>query len=80
MTPQWLGLILCDFRGVRPAGCPSGVRPVPGPAVLSGILASLAGLAGLAGLAWPGLAGLRDALASRSFPLLPVRVSAANLR
>ena len=32
---------------VRPA-----VRPVPGPAVLSGLLASLAGLAGLAGLAW----------------------------
>ena len=49
---QWLGLILCDFPGVRLSVRLSGVRPVPGPAVLSGLLASLAGLAGLAGLAW----------------------------
>ena len=33
---QWLGLILCDFPGVRPSVRPA-VRPVPGPAVLSGL-------------------------------------------
>ena len=54
---------------VRPSGCPAGPR--------SSCPVWPSGLAGWPG--WPGLAGLRDALASRSFPLLPVRVSAANL-
>ena len=75
MSAMTISVARADPMGF--VGCPavqlSGrpVRPVPGPAGLSGLLALLAG--------WPGLAGLRDALASRSFPLLPVRVSAANL-
>ena len=62
---------------VRPAVRP--VWPVPGPAVLFGLLASLAGLAGLAGLAWLACGTPLLPVASRCFPCAFPLLIFANL-